>query len=97
MTDTPASEKLLPVILIHGLGASSRYMVPAALCLAADVHVYALDLPGFGQSDKPPHALNVSELSDALDAWMRVEGIERAALVGHSLGCLVVTDFAHLT
>ncbi len=82
------------VVLVHGLVVSSRYMVPTAERLASHYHVYAPDLPGFGESDKPPHALNVAELSDSLAAWMREAGLERAALVGNSFGCQIVADFA---
>ncbi|GEP07409.1 alpha/beta fold hydrolase [Methylobacterium oxalidis] len=90
----PVPGDRLPVILVHGLGMSSRYMVPLARHLAPHVRVYALDLPGFGLSDKPRQALTVRELADALAAWMQAVGIERAALVGNSLGCEVLVELA---
>src|SRR4051812_29858976 len=43
-----------PVVLVHGLVISSRYMVPLARALAPDFPVYAPDLPGFGESGGPP-------------------------------------------
>jgi pimeloyl-ACP methyl ester carboxylesterase len=46
-----------PVVLIHGLVISSRYMVPTAAELAPLVRVYAVDLPGYGDSVKP-HTLH---------------------------------------
>ncbi|SFM10437.1 Pimeloyl-ACP methyl ester carboxylesterase [Methylorubrum salsuginis] len=84
----------LPVILVHGLGMSSRYMIPLAAHLAPHLRVYAPDLPGFGLSDKPPRALTVRQLADALAAWMRELGLERAAFVGNSLGCEVLVELA---
>ena len=84
----------LPVILVHGLGMSSRYMIPLAEHLAPHLRVYAPDLPGFGLSDKPPRALTVRQLADALAAWMQALGLERAALVGNSLGCEVLVELA---
>jgi len=39
------------VVLVHGLGTSSLYIVPTAVRLAQDFRVYAPDLPGFGHSD----------------------------------------------
>jgi pimeloyl-ACP methyl ester carboxylesterase len=90
----PVPRDRLPVILVHGLGMSSRYMVPLARHLAPYVRVYAPDLPGFGLSDKPRHVLTVCELADALAAWMRAVGIERAAFVGNSLGCEVLVELA---
>ncbi|MFY9290122.1 MAG: alpha/beta hydrolase [Methylorubrum rhodinum] len=84
----------LPVVLVHGLGMSSRYMIPLAKHLAPHLRVYAPDLPGFGRSDKPRQALTVRELADALAAWMQALGLERAAFVGNSLGCEVLVEFA---
>lgn len=84
----------LPVILVHGLGMSSRYMVPLARHLAPHFRVYAPDLPGFGLSDKSRRALTVRELADALAAWTSAVGVERAAFVGNSLGCEVLVELA---
>lgn len=83
-----------PVILVHGLGMSSRYMIPLAQHLAPHLRVYAPDLPGFGLSDKPRQALTVRELADALAAWMHEIGLDRAAFVGNSLGCEVLVELA---
>lgn len=82
------------VVLVHGLSVSSGYMVPTAQCLAPYYRVYAPDLPGFGKSAKPSHILNVTELADALAAWMQVMGLKSATLVGNSLGCQIIVDFA---
>lgn len=86
----------LPVILVHGLGMSSRYMIPLARHLAPHVRVYAPDLPGFGLSEKPCRTLTVRELADALATWMHAVGVERAAFVGNSLGCEVLVELALL-
>lgn len=83
-----------PVVLVHGLGVSSRYMRRAVVELAPDFDVYAPDLPGCGRSERPARALDVPELADALAAWMSAAGVGRASLVGHSLGCQVVVDLA---
>ncbi len=39
-----------PVVLVHGLGVSSRYMLPTLALLAPRYRVFAPDLPGFGHS-----------------------------------------------
>src|SRR5687767_14905256 len=44
----PVPRDRLPVVLVHGLGVSSRYMVPIARHLAPDFRVFAPDLQGFG-------------------------------------------------
>ncbi|HEY1381881.1 MAG TPA: alpha/beta hydrolase [Gemmataceae bacterium] len=88
----PAGAKA--VVLVHGVGVSSRYMVPLAEQLAPDYRVFAPDLPGFGRSDKSPRLLDVRGLADTLAAWLRVVGLDRPALFGNSLGCQVIIDLA---
>ena len=56
--------------------------------------VFAPDLPGWGDSDKPERVFDITELSDALAAWMKANRIERAVLIGHSLGSQIVAEFA---
>lgn len=83
-----------PVVLVHGLGMSSRYMMPLARELAPAFPVYAPDLPGFGLSDKPERALSVAELAEALRSFMDAADLPRAVLVGNSLGCEILVAFA---
>jgi 2-hydroxy-6-oxonona-2,4-dienedioate hydrolase len=90
----PAPDKAPTVVLVHGIGISSRYMVPTAERLAPFFRVYAPDLPGFGRSAKPSHVLNLTELADALDGWMQAVGLERATLLGNSFGCQIIAEFA---
>ncbi len=83
-----------PVVLVHGLGVSSRYLVPTARRLACEFSVYAPDLPGFGRSERPRRALNVPQLAETLLAWMDAARLERAALLGNSLGCQIIAEAA---
>jgi 2-hydroxy-6-oxonona-2,4-dienedioate hydrolase len=82
------------VVLVHGLALSGRYMVPTAEALARDFRVYVPDFPGFGDSAKPPHALDVPQLADALAGWMTAAGLERASLLGNSFGCQIIAHLA---
>jgi 2-hydroxy-6-oxonona-2,4-dienedioate hydrolase len=82
------------VVLVHGWGVSGSYFIPAAERLAAEFAVYAPDLPGHGRSETPAWPLDVAGLAQALIHWMDAVGIERAALVGHSLGCQVAVEAA---
>jgi pimeloyl-ACP methyl ester carboxylesterase len=69
--------------------------VPLAEHLAPHARVYVPDLPGYGLSDRPRGPdLTVTELADALLAWMDRIGLERPHLVGNSFGCQVIADLA---
>ncbi len=90
----PVAADAPTVVLVHGLSVSSGYMMPTAVRLAPYYHVYLPDLPGFGRSAKPPHILNVAELSDALAAWMQTMKLPSATLLGNSVGCQIIVNFA---
>jgi 2-hydroxy-6-oxonona-2,4-dienedioate hydrolase len=83
-----------PLVLVHGLSQSSRYFIPLAERLSRNFSVYVPDFPGYGLSEKPAQALNVSEMADFLSAWMSVVEIGSAVLVGNSLGCQVIAEMA---
>lgn len=86
--DSPA------IVMVHGLVVSSRYMIPTAEQLADSCRVYIPDLPGYGKSGKPKHTLTIIELADALAAWMDAIGLEKATLLGNSMGCQIIANFA---
>jgi pimeloyl-ACP methyl ester carboxylesterase len=86
----------LPLVFVHGLLVSSRYMLAAAVRLAPQYPVYALDLPGYGQSSKPPAtwpSFDLPGLSTVLRDWMDAVGLERIGFIANSFGCQIVTDF----
>ena len=84
----------IPVVLVHGMVVSSRYMKPLAEILAADMDVYAPDLPGFGKSEAGSWAADVPGLAAGLDRWMDALGLEQALVVGNSLGCQIAARLA---
>lgn len=84
----------LPVVLVHGWGVSGAYFMPTAERLATNFAVYVPDLPGHGRSDMPDAPLDVPGLARALIEWMDAMNIQRAALIGHSMGCQTVVEAA---
>lgn len=82
------------IVLVHGIGVASRDFLELGALLAPRARVYAVDLPGFGESGKPPRPLNIVHQADALAAWMDATGLERATLLGNSVGCQVVAHVA---
>ena len=83
-----------PIVLLHGLGVSGEYWMPTARLLARHFRIIVPDLPGFGRSDKPPRALDIGELAEAIASWMDVMEIDRAVLIGNSMGCQVAVRLA---
>jgi pimeloyl-ACP methyl ester carboxylesterase len=81
-------------VLVHGLGMSSRYLMPTAELLAAVGTVYAPDLPGFGRSMKPSRILTIHELADSLAEWISAMNLASPVLIGNSLGAQIIVDLS---
>ncbi|HWN99392.1 MAG TPA: alpha/beta hydrolase, partial [Blastocatellia bacterium] len=82
------------VILLHGLGGSSANWAPTIAPLSQKYRVVVPDQIGFGKSDKPMLNYRVSTLVDFLDGFYKQAGIQKASLVGNSLGGFTAAAFA---
>lgn len=80
---------------VHGFGLSGRYLLPTAERLADEFHTFVPDLPGFGRSGHKPDMLDIPDLAKAAARFLEDRGVERASLVGNSMGCPVIIEFAH--
>jgi pimeloyl-ACP methyl ester carboxylesterase len=83
-----------PLIFIHGWLGSWRYWVPAMEQMSARHRTYALDLWGFGDSDKLSEYYNVGAYVELLNEFLEQLGIPSVPIVGHALGGLVALAFA---
>jgi pimeloyl-ACP methyl ester carboxylesterase len=82
-----------PVVCIHGLGGTKGSFLPTVAALADEYRVIALDLPGFGDSDKPIAAgYNAAYFADATTAFMDELGINQAHVIGNSMGGRVALE-----
>lgn len=84
-----------PVLALHGLGGTKGSFLPTISALASRFHVIAVDLPGFGDSDKPLGAAYDARFFarssiDLLDAI----GLDRVHLIGNSLGGRIALEVA---
>jgi pimeloyl-ACP methyl ester carboxylesterase len=81
------------VILLHGLGGSWQSWHFNIGALAEKYHVVALDQIGFGKSDKPFVNYRIRTYVDFLDQFCKQLKIERATLVGNSMGGWIAAMF----
>ncbi|MCW2971975.1 MAG: alpha/beta hydrolase [Thermoleophilia bacterium] len=82
------------VVLVHGLGVSSRYMVPLLEELGTTVRCWAPDLPGHGRSDSPRRLQSFEQAVDTLHGWTDAVGLDRPLLVANSWGCQLAVELA---
>ena len=87
-------EEGTPVLMIHGFGADLSTWMFNQQALAEDRPVYAVDLPGHGGSAKQVEDGSVAGLARTIRAYMDAAGIDRAHLVGHSLGGAIAVAIA---
>lgn len=83
-----------PVVLLHGWLGSWRYWVPVMDELSTDRRAYALDLWGFGDSDKGSEPYDIDTYVDQCMMFMDELGIAQAPFVGHTLGAAVAVRLA---
>jgi triacylglycerol lipase len=82
------------VVIIHGVGGHKEDWQGVMKALAASHTVYALDMLGFGGSSRDAKELGMAAQARAVAALLDVEKIERADLVGNSVGGWVAATFA---
>jgi pimeloyl-ACP methyl ester carboxylesterase len=81
------------VVCVHGLGGTKASFLPTVSALADDYRVIAIDLPGFGDSDKPIAApYDAPWFARAVFAAMDALGLERAHVAGNSMGGRVAIE-----
>jgi len=83
------------ILFIHGLGSSADRWVGIPKSLSANFHTISLDLPGFGESDKPASMnYTIENFSDIVIDFMNLLAINdgKTSIVGHSLGGYIAAE-----
>jgi len=81
------------ILLLHGLGGTRASLFDIAAALSSRYTVHAPDLPGFGSSSKPAlGAYNARWFAESMVGLMDELGIERAHMVGNSMGGRVAIE-----
>lgn len=74
------------VVVLHGWGASIETVMPIVNGLKDRFKVYAIDLPGFGDSDEPLEVMDSFVYADIVKKFIEDEKLSKVKLVGHSFG-----------
>jgi pimeloyl-ACP methyl ester carboxylesterase len=83
-----------PLVLLHGLGGTKVSFLPTIAALGGGHRMVAVDLPGFGDSDKPLGPYDPGFLARWVIAALDALELERTHLLGHSLGGRVALQVA---
>jgi pimeloyl-ACP methyl ester carboxylesterase len=83
-----------PVLFLHGWLGSWRYWMPTMEAISDRYRTYALDLWGFGDSDKSKPRYEVSDYVALVNNFIDNMGIREAPIIGHSLGAMVALEYA---
>jgi len=84
----------LPLLLLHGSYASSRWWEPFLAVLPDEIWAVAPDLRGCGRSDKPLVGYNIEEQAADLWAFVQALGWQGFDLIAHSSGGAIALEFA---
>lgn len=94
LAETPGTQQNTPFLLLHGAGSSLEQWRENLTALARDRPVYALDLLGFGSSQKVATEVSTDLwVTQVSDFWQTYLG-RPIILMGHSLGALVALQVA---
>lgn len=83
-----------PVVFIHGLGGDHTFWLYQVPAFCARFPLLSVDLRGHGQSTKPDRDFGIAELAQDVARLLRGLGVERAHVIGLSLGGVVAQQFA---
>lgn len=83
-----------PVVLLHGFASSIENWTAVIPELQKTHRVLAIDLKGFGWTDRPIGDYSPSAQASLLRAVMKERGIDQAAIVAHSWGSSIALAFA---
>lgn len=91
----PESATKTPVMMLHMSPVSSRNFEPQLERLGADRLAFAVDIPGFGESEAPPKLPSIADLADIMaDVIKEVAGSGPIDLMGDHTGAVIAIDLA---
>ncbi|CDX18134.1 Flavin reductase domain-containing protein [Mesorhizobium sp. ORS 3324] len=84
----------VPALFIHGVGMDAAIWQPQIEAMQDRFDVIAIDMLGHGASPLPPENADLSDFADQAIRLLDHLGLDRVAVVGHSMGALVAQELA---
>jgi len=84
-----------PILFLHGYGGMIEHWDMNIPEFASSHKIYAMDLIGFGQSEKPNVRYSLELFATQIDAFLELKKISRVVIVGHSMGAASAIFYAH--
>lgn len=75
-----------PILLLHGWGCNHTTLASIQQIVAEGMHVFNIDLPGFGKSQEPLEVWGVEDYTRLIERFIDIHKIENPTLLGHSFG-----------
>jgi pimeloyl-ACP methyl ester carboxylesterase len=82
------------IVMVHGIGVSEKYFRPLAEVLSVNYNCILLNLPGYGETKRPDKVLKLEEQAGLLAKLFEQESIVSPIVIGHSMGCQIVSRLA---
>ena len=82
------------IILLHGWGQNIEMMKPIGDNLAGNFRITIIDFPGFGESEEPSEAWNISDYANMLELLVKELKIKKPIVMGHSFGGRVAIRYS---
>jgi 4,5:9,10-diseco-3-hydroxy-5,9,17-trioxoandrosta-1(10),2-diene-4-oate hydrolase len=89
-----AGENGSQVVFVHGIGSFIEHWEQNLKALSKHYHVYAVDLVGFGLTEKPSVPYSIPFLAKFVQDFMEAKGIKSASVVGNSLGAMIAIELS---
>lgn len=91
----PADSPLPPLLFVHGYGGMLEHWNLNIPAFEKRHRIYAMDLIGFGQSEKPNVRYSLDLFAAQIEAFLQLKKLESVVVVGHSMGAASSVVHAH--
>lgn len=91
---TYGNEEGKDIVLLHGWGQNIEMMKPLGDAFQRDFRITIIDLPGFGESDRPSNVWTIYDYMECVHTLLKLLKIEKPLMIGHSFGGKITLAYA---